>query len=80
MHSAYDRPTTLFYVEFKEDDFERLRVILKGIKGRFILSLNDHPGVQKLFADFRQIKVQVKYSAGTIGRLQGIAVSFKTNS
>jgi len=63
----YDRPTTLFYLDppylgsedtygaglFARDDYERLAVLLKGIQGRFIMSLNDHPQTRKCFAAFR---------------------------
>ena len=60
----YDRPFTLFYIDppywgheadygrglFARGDFARLAEVLRGIKGRFILSLNDHPEVRRLFA------------------------------
>ena len=72
----YDRPTTLFYLDppywetagyavpFKEEDYNRLRDTLRGIQGRFILSLNDVPGVRKVFKEFRIHKVTTKYSSG----------------
>lgn len=60
----WDRPTTLFYLDppywgsehyygrelFGRDEFERLAAALKGLRGRFILSLNDVPEVRELFA------------------------------
>jgi len=60
----YDRPTTVFYVDppywgkegyygkglFDRDDFERLAAVLRRLRGRFILSLNDVPEVRRLFA------------------------------
>jgi len=73
----YDRATTLFYVDppyyhvtqsyaHRLDDagYVRLRDTLSGIKGRFVLSLNDHPDVRHLFARFRQRRVAVRYSSG----------------
>lgn len=73
----YDRPQTLFYadppyyqmsqayaVRFKEPDYLRLRDTLRAIKGRFILSLNDHPAVRAMFAGFKFSKVKLTYSAG----------------
>lgn len=77
----YDRPETLFYLDppyygcendygrdiFTRADFERLAEILAGIKGRFILSLNDHPEVRRIFAGFRIDAVQVTYSIGHRG-------------
>lgn len=60
----WDRPTTLFYLDpphwgsehyygrdlFDRGEFERLAAALKGLRGRFILSLNDVPEVRELFA------------------------------
>lgn len=60
----WDRPTTLFYLDppywgsehyygrelFGRGEFERLAGALKGLRGRFILSLNDVPEVRELFA------------------------------
>ncbi len=60
----YDRPHTLFYLDppywgctddygrdvFSEADFERLSGLLKGLQGRFILSINDVPEIRELFA------------------------------
>lgn len=34
-------------------DFERLAALLRGLQGRFILSLNDVPEVRDIFAGFR---------------------------
>lgn len=59
----YDRPHTLFYLDppywgctddyghnvFSEGDFERLSALLKALKGRFILSINDVPQIRHLF-------------------------------
>ncbi len=37
--------------------------ILRGIQGRFILSLNDRPEVRELFGKFRIETVNTRYSA-----------------
>lgn len=61
--ARYDRPETLFVVDppywgcegyygagmFTRADFERLAGALKGLRGRFILTLNDRPEVRALF-------------------------------
>jgi DNA adenine methylase len=72
----YDRPGTLFYcdppyhktagyaVDFGEPDLIRLAETLGAIKGRFLVSLNDHPDVRRIFEDFKIASVHVKYSAG----------------
>jgi DNA adenine methylase len=74
--ARYDRPGTLFYADppywgceddygrglFDRDDFERLRAALSGLKGSFILSLNDHPEVRQLFAEFNIEAVGLDYT------------------
>ena len=74
----YDRKTTLFYLDppywgsesdygkemFAPADFERLAGILKAIKGRFILSLNDTKEVRELFAAFDIEAVETTYHIG----------------
>ena len=63
---VYDRPTALFYLDppyvdtekyyegpFCAQDHHRLREVLSHVKGRFILSYNDHPLVRELYADCR---------------------------
>jgi DNA adenine methylase len=71
----YDRPTTFFYVDppyygrklynfnFSPADFEKLAANLRKLKGKFLLSLNDHPDVRRLFADFHIKSVELAYTA-----------------
>jgi DNA adenine methylase len=71
----YDRPTTLFYLDppywdrklykfnFKEDDFRAMELRLKSLKGKFILSLDDHPKVREVFAAFRIVRTEIHYTA-----------------
>ena len=75
--ARYDRPWTLFYIDppywghendygkgiFDRGDFPRMAEILRGIQGRFILSLNDRPEVRELFGEFRIEVVNTRYSA-----------------
>ena len=72
----YDKSTTLFYIDppyytneddygkdlFKRSDFEVLNELLKALKGRFILSLNDRPEVREIFKSFDFEEVSLKYS------------------
>lgn len=60
----YDAPTTLFYLdppyydvskqlyEHEEIDYEAMRDALDGLKGKFIMSLNDTPYTRSVFKDF----------------------------
>src|SRR5450755_249119 len=71
----YDRPTTVFYLDppywerrlyrhnFTEQDFIALEQRLHGIKGKFLLSLDDHPEVRKLFRGWRLLPVDIAYTA-----------------
>jgi len=73
----YDRQTTFFYIDppywkyenfygkgiFSRDDFQKLRDILKNIKGTFIMSINDVPQIRKLFSDFHIDQVNTIYTA-----------------
>lgn len=72
----FDKPRTLFYLDppywgcekdygeglFNREDFGRLAEQLDGLKGRFILSLNDQPGVREVFANFKIEAIKTRYS------------------
>jgi DNA adenine methylase len=72
----YGTPETFFYIDppywgcendygkniFSRTDFKMLAEILKNIKGRFILSINNVPEIRELFESFNIREVQTKYS------------------
>lgn len=70
----YDRPHTVFYCDppyldapgykavFTADNHRRLAAILKSIKGKFLLSINNHPKIRSLYRGLPRLKVKVKYS------------------
>lgn len=74
--ARYDRPGTLFYLDppywgceddygkamFQRDDFERLADQLDGIKGQFLMSLNDTPDVREIFRAFDMGEVATTYT------------------
>jgi len=76
--TRYDRPDTLFYLDppywncendygkgiFCKADFENLAKLLKGIKGRFIMSINDVPEIRRFFKAFYMKEVQTTYTTG----------------
>lgn len=81
----YDRPGTLFYLDppywgsegdygaglWARSDFPRLANALAGLRGRFLLSLNDLPEVRTTFARYAIEAVETTYSvagAGSAGR------------
>jgi DNA adenine methylase len=76
--AKYDRPETFFFVDppywgcedyygkemFSRDDFARLREILAGVRGKFLLTLNDVPEVRDIFRDFRIESETLTYTVG----------------
>ena len=79
----YDRPWTLFYcdppyinaesvycVAFSKQDHKHLASVLTAIKGRFILSYNDHPDAWKMYkkCNFRQVEGHYSISRQPDGR------------
>lgn len=74
--ARYDRPHALFYLDppywgcekdygagvFSRDDFARLRGLLEGLKGTFILSINDTLGVRDAFAGMAMEEVGLTYT------------------
>jgi DNA adenine methylase len=72
----YDREGALFYLDppywgcedeygknrFERADFARLAETLKALKGSFILSINDTPGVREVFQGFTLEPIPVRYS------------------
>lgn len=73
--ARYDNAGTLFYLDppyygtegfygrelFSREEFAKMAAILKGVKGRFILSLNDVPAVRETFAGFHMLQVSTCY-------------------
>jgi len=79
--AKYDRKTTLFYLDppyyarklyrynLSHDDFVAMAERLPGLKGRFVLSLNDVPEVRAIFQKFRIRGIELAYTAQkTAGR------------
>lgn len=72
----WDRPGMLFYLDppywgneddygagvFSRDDFTALKEALRGLRGRFILSINDRPEVREVFKPFAMESVDCTYS------------------
>lgn len=80
----YDRPRTLFYLDppywdcetdygvgvFAKADFGRLAAVLAGIKGRFMLSINDAPQIRSIFSAFHVSEIETTYSISDSGSQQ----------
>ncbi|MEO5375049.1 MAG: hypothetical protein H7840_12325 [Alphaproteobacteria bacterium] len=55
---------------FERADFERLAGVLRGLRGRFLMSLNDVPEVRRIFDGFtfQQVETSYQVSRETSGR------------
>lgn len=72
----YDRPETFFYLDppyykkpyythnLAHDDYVEMADILRGLNGKWILSIDGSDEIREIFKGFRQRKVVVQYSAG----------------
>lgn len=74
----YDGPRVLFYLDppyhgseddygagvFPPGEFERMAAQLAGLKGRFLLSINDTPEIRRIFAAFPMEEVRLRYTIG----------------
>lgn len=80
----WDRPYALFFLDppyfgvegyygplFAREEFDELSMVLRTLKGRFIMTLNDHPEVRRIF-DWASIEaVELNYTCSgrrTVGR------------
>lgn len=80
----YDRPNTFFYIDppyyktehyykngkYDESDHSKLCEILKGIKGKFLLSMNDCQLYRDLYKDYNIEEIATKYSMSSSGQKQ----------
>lgn len=74
----WDRPGTLFFVDppywgtehyygrglFEREEFAALAEVLKGLRGRFVMTVNDRPELRELFAWARVEPLELSYTAG----------------
>ena len=83
--TRYDSSGTLFYLDppywgcekdygkdmFDRNEFARMAKLLSGIKGQFIMSINDVPGIRELFAGFNIEEVSTSYTVGKTNDSRG---------
>lgn len=72
----YDRPHTLFYcdppywetegygVPFGREEYDRLAELARSIKGRMVISVNDHPEMRKAFRGLSIERTDLRYTVG----------------
>lgn len=76
----YDREHTFFYldppywqtagygVEFGLEQYVRMAEIISRLKGKAIISLNDHPDIRRIFAAFEMETVPIQYTLAGGGK------------
>lgn len=91
--TRFDKPHTFFYIDppyhgyedcygkgiFGRDDFSRLKDLLKGIKGKFIMSINDTKEIRKMFGEFQIEQVKTTYTAGGANKKKAVTELLITN-
>lgn len=72
----YDRPDAFFFFDppywqtegygrvFERSEYDQLAQCMRALKGRAILTINDHPEMRKTFAAFTRKRVGIQYSIG----------------
>jgi DNA adenine methylase len=76
----YDRPGTLFFLDppywkvegygvpFGIEQYHRMAEIMRTMKGKAILTINDHPDMREIFGDFTMKQVEINYTVGGGGK------------
>lgn len=74
--ARYDRPDAFFFcdppywktegygVPFGLDQYQALATTMRGLKGRAMLTINDHPDMRQVFAGFRLKRLVTTYTIG----------------
>ncbi|WP_057092502.1 DNA adenine methylase [Comamonas thiooxydans] len=72
----YDRAHTLFYLDppywetegygvpFEWEQYELMATKLREIKGKAVISINDHPAIRACFKDFEMESLKLDYTVG----------------
>lgn len=81
--ARYDRQHTLFYLdppywqtagyghgEFGLDQYLAMASLAQSVKGRVVISINDHPQIREVFAGLRVKSVELRHTVGGRGGTQ----------
>jgi DNA adenine methylase len=72
----YDRPHSFFYLDppywetagygvpFPFEQYELMAEVMRKLKGKAILSINDHPDIRRAFAGFHMETLEINYTVG----------------
>jgi len=76
----YDRPHTFFYLDppywetegygvgFGIEQYEKMADMMRKLKAKAIISLNDHPDIRRIFDGFQMDTVPIQYTIGGGGK------------
>lgn len=74
--ARYDRPETLFFLDppywqtegygvgFGREEYDRLAAAIRGMKGKAILTVNDHPDMRQAFKGLKIRRLTTRYTVG----------------
>jgi DNA adenine methylase len=74
--ARYDQPGALFFLDppywrtagygvaFPKGEYDDLASTMAGLRGKAILTINDHPDMRAAFSQFRRKKVGITYTVG----------------
>ncbi len=72
----YDRPHTLVYMDppywgtegygvpFGLEQYTRMAALMRAMKGKAVVSVNDHPAMRQAFAGFNMERLGIRYTVG----------------
>jgi DNA adenine methylase len=78
----YDRSHTFFYMDppywqtagygvpFEFDNYERMASLMRTMKGKAMISINDHPDIRKVFDGLPMMEIDIKYTLQNAGDSQ----------
>ena len=78
----YDRPHTFFYMDppywqtegygvpFEFDNYERMAKIMREVKGKVMVSINDHPDIRLAFDGHHILELDIQYTLAKVGEYQ----------
>jgi DNA adenine methylase len=76
----YDRPHTFFYMDppywetegygvpFPYEEYVDMASLLRSIKGKAMVSINDHPKIREAFVGLPMLELDIKYSVQNAGQ------------
>ena len=54
--------TAGYGVPFTFDNYERMASVMRTMKGKSMVSINDHPDIRKAFAGLNFLELEIKYT------------------